>query len=69
MVTSARDELRGLAFWADALTDDEAERARRGISERQFPAGSYICHRGDKLDFVDRCGYRPGQDRRDLRFG
>ena len=50
MATSTRDELRGLAFWADALTDEEAERARRGVTERQFPAGSYICHRGDKLD-------------------
>lgn len=50
MVTSAKDELRSLAFWADALKEDEAERARRGITERQFPAGAYICHRGDKLD-------------------
>ncbi|MGE0765029.1 MAG: Crp/Fnr family transcriptional regulator [Hyphomicrobiaceae bacterium] len=50
MVTTAKDELRGLAFWADALTADEAERARRGITERPFPAGAYICHRGDKLD-------------------
>ena len=50
MVTNAKDELRGLAFWADALTAEEAERARRGITERQYPAGAYICHRGDKLD-------------------
>ncbi|MEZ5816306.1 MAG: Crp/Fnr family transcriptional regulator [Hyphomicrobiaceae bacterium] len=50
MVTSAKDELRAIAFWADALTEAEAERARRGVSERQFPAGAYICHRGDKLD-------------------
>jgi CRP-like cAMP-binding protein len=50
MVTNAKDELRGLAFWAAALTEDEADRARRGITERQYPAGAYICHRGDKLD-------------------
>lgn len=50
MATNAKDELRGLAFWADALTAEEAERARRGITERQYPAGAYICHRGDKLD-------------------
>lgn len=50
MPTSVRDDLRGVAFWVDALTDQEAERARRGITERTFPAGAYICHRGDKLD-------------------
>jgi len=50
MVTNAKDELRSLAFWADALTADEAERARRGITERQYGAGAYICHKGDKLD-------------------
>ena len=26
-------------------------RALKGISERRFPAGGYICHRGDKLDY------------------
>ena len=50
MATTAKDELRRVAFWADALTDTEADRARRGVSERLYPAGSYICHRGDKLD-------------------
>lgn len=50
MGTSAKDELRAIAFWAEALTPEEAERARRGTTERQFPAGAYICHRGDKLD-------------------
>lgn len=46
----ARDELRRIAFWADALTEAEAARALKGISEKQFSAGSYICHRGDRLD-------------------
>ncbi len=50
MPTRVRDELRDIAFWASALTDQEAERARRGVAERTFPAGAYICHRGDKLD-------------------
>lgn len=50
MASRAKAELRELAFWADMLTDEEAERARRGVSERHFAAGSYICHRGDKLD-------------------
>ncbi|MDX2155524.1 MAG: Crp/Fnr family transcriptional regulator [Hyphomicrobiaceae bacterium] len=50
MPSAARDELRRVAFWAEALTQEEAERARRGISERHYPAGSYICHRGDRLE-------------------
>ena len=32
------------------MSEDEAARARRGLSERQYPAGAYICHRGDRLD-------------------
>jgi CRP/FNR family transcriptional regulator, cyclic AMP receptor protein len=48
---SAIEELRKVAFWADALTEAEAARALKGISERRFPAGGYICHRGDKLDY------------------
>jgi CRP-like cAMP-binding protein len=50
MPTSVKNELRTIALWAGALTEPEAERARRGITERTFPAGAYICHRGDKLD-------------------
>ena len=46
----AKDELRKVAFWADVLSDDEAARAIKGITERRYPAGSYICHRGDRLD-------------------
>ena len=47
---SAKAELRRIAFWADALSDAEADRARKGIVEKSFAAGSYICHRGDRLD-------------------
>lgn len=47
----AKEELRRVAFWADVLTEAEAARAIKGISERRFPAGSYICHRGDRLDY------------------
>src|SRR5262249_32616576 len=47
----AIEELRKVAFWADALTEAEAARALKGITERRIPAGSYICHRGDKLDY------------------
>jgi CRP-like cAMP-binding protein len=45
-----KDDLRPIAIWADALSDEEAARALKGISERRYPAGSYICHRGDRLD-------------------
>lgn len=47
---NAKDDLRQIAFWADSLTEEEAARARRGIAERHFSAGSYICHRGDPLE-------------------
>jgi CRP-like cAMP-binding protein len=46
----AIEELRRIAFWADALTEAEAQRALAGISQRKFAAGAYICHRGDRLD-------------------
>lgn len=37
------------AIWADELTEEELEKARRGIVERKFSKGSYICHKGDRL--------------------
>lgn len=39
-----------MAFWSIELTEPEFERARRGTIERAFRQGSYICHRGDRLD-------------------
>jgi CRP-like cAMP-binding protein len=47
---TASDLVRS-AIWAAELADDEIERARRGFSERAYSKGSYICHRGDKLDY------------------
>jgi CRP-like cAMP-binding protein len=44
------EQFRTIAFWADELSDDEFERARRGISEKAYPEGSYLWHRGDKVD-------------------
>jgi CRP-like cAMP-binding protein len=46
----AKEELRRVAFWAEALSEEEAARALKGIVERRFAAGSYICHRGDRFD-------------------
>lgn len=49
-MATAHDLVR-TAIWARELAEDEIERARRGLSERQFAKGVYICHRGDRLDY------------------
>ncbi|MGL4323497.1 MAG: Crp/Fnr family transcriptional regulator [Beijerinckiaceae bacterium] len=49
MLTLAR--LQTIAPWAANLTPEEAEKARRGILEKTYGAGAYICHRGDRLDY------------------
>lgn len=48
MISSER--LHDIAAWAGGLTEEEAERARRGIAERTFEAGAYVIHRGDQAD-------------------
>jgi CRP/FNR family cyclic AMP-dependent transcriptional regulator len=48
MITAER--LREIAFWSAELTNEEIERTRRGVTEKSFAKGAYICHRGDKLD-------------------
>jgi CRP-like cAMP-binding protein len=45
------EHLRKIAFWSRGLSEEEFEQARRGIVERTYPQGAYICHRGDRLDF------------------
>lgn len=44
------DQLRSIAFWSHDLNEKEFEQARRGIVEKAFLKGTYICHRGDRLD-------------------
>ena len=44
------DHLRQIAFWSHDLREEEQERARRGITEKPFSKGAYICHRGDRLE-------------------
>lgn len=44
------DHLRRIAFWSHDLSEEEFERARKSITEKSYSAGSYICHRGDRLD-------------------
>jgi CRP-like cAMP-binding protein len=47
----AKQELRKLAFWADVLSEEEAQRVIAGITERRYRAGTYVCHRDDRLDY------------------
>lgn len=44
------ERLRQIAFWAADLSEREFEQARRGIVEKSYAKGAYICHRGDRLD-------------------
>ncbi len=48
MITAER--LREIAFWSAELTEEEVDRARRGVTEKSFAKGAYICHKGDRLD-------------------
>ena len=44
------ETLKQVAVWSKELTPDEAELARRGISEKTYGKGAYICHQGDRFD-------------------
>ncbi len=46
----SRERLLEIAFWARDLAGSEIEQARRGIVEKTFSTGSYICHSGHRLD-------------------
>ncbi|HMN52517.1 MAG TPA: Crp/Fnr family transcriptional regulator [Xanthobacteraceae bacterium] len=48
MITAER--LREIAFWSAELSEEEIERARRGVSEKSFAKGAYICHKGDRME-------------------
>jgi CRP/FNR family transcriptional regulator, cyclic AMP receptor protein len=45
------EQLRRIAFWSHDLNEKEFEQARRGLVEKDYSKGSYICHRGDRLDY------------------
>lgn len=47
----AAEQLRRIAFWSLDLREPEFEHARRGIVEKSYAKGAYVCHRGDRLDF------------------
>ena len=48
---SGKEDLARKSAWAAELSPDEIERARKGITDRSFSRGAYICHRGDRLDY------------------
>lgn len=47
----AAEHLRRIAFWSHDLSEKEFDHARRGIVEKSYGKGAYVCHRGDRLDF------------------
>jgi len=48
---SRKDDLVHNAAWAAELSPDEIGRACKGVVEKHFDRGAYICHRGDRLDY------------------
>ncbi|MDE2365019.1 MAG: Crp/Fnr family transcriptional regulator [Hyphomicrobiales bacterium] len=44
------ERLQDIAFWARDLGADEIGRACRGVVEKSWPAGAYVCHRGDRFE-------------------
>lgn len=48
---NSRSDLVRATVWARELAGDEVERALRGVSERHYSKGNYLCHRGDRWDY------------------
>lgn len=46
----SRDMLEQIAAWSKDLLPEEVDKARRGIVERTYGKGAYICHQGDRFD-------------------
>jgi len=44
------ERLSAIAVWAKELTPEEREQARRGIVEKSYAEGVYLCHNGDRVD-------------------
>lgn len=42
--------LEQIAAWSKDLLPEEIDRARRGIVERTYGKGAYVCHQGDRFD-------------------
>jgi CRP/FNR family transcriptional regulator, cyclic AMP receptor protein len=48
---SGKIDLVRAQFWAADLDEEAVQMAAKGITERAYAKNSYICHRGDRLDF------------------
>jgi len=44
------EHLHRIAVWSAELTEEEIDRAARGITEKTLSTGTYLFHRGDKFD-------------------
>lgn len=44
------ETLNAIAPWSTFLVEEERVRAAKGISEKSFVKGTYVCHLGDRLD-------------------
>ena len=44
------EELLRASEWGKTLSEDEIEHALAGIFERTFPAGAFICMKGEPVD-------------------
>ncbi len=54
MLTDSRPALPdalALASWADTLTAEQLARVQRETVERHFEAGSYVCRKGEPVDY------------------
>jgi CRP/FNR family cyclic AMP-dependent transcriptional regulator len=47
---NSKEDIARSSIWAEELTEDELDRARRGLVEKTYAKGAYICHRDDRLD-------------------
>ena len=45
------EELLRLSLWGQSLTEDEMAKALAGTSERVFPAGAFICMKGEPVEY------------------
>jgi CRP/FNR family transcriptional regulator, cyclic AMP receptor protein len=45
------EQLKSIAHWSRELTEEEFERARKGIATKAFSKGAYVFHVGDRFEY------------------